>query len=143
VGVLGEAANSLQGSVELRKYEKKFAPEVEPSTAACAKLAGEDATVAHFDAVLADWCAATTHLLEDSDHARREPEEAGPGTELGFWRGRMANLNSILEQLKSRESRLVLETCTVAGSPSVAVWRGVLNRRARLRLAGGTHAHVT
>jgi hypothetical protein len=129
ISVLGEAANSLQGGVELRKYDKKYAADtVEPSQPVCAKLAADGDTINHFDIVLADWCTQTDRLLEDSDHARREPDDAGPGTELSFWRERMAKLNSILEQLKSREARLVLQTCQAANSPAVSTWRGVEGR---------------
>jgi hypothetical protein len=134
--VLGEAANSLQGGVELRKYDKKYAADtVEPSPPVCAKLAADGDTISHFDTVLADWCTQTDRLLEDSDHARREPDDAGPGTELSFWRERMAKLNSILEQLKSREARLVLQTCQAANSPAVSTWRGVENRCVRVACA--------
>ena len=129
VGVLGTAANSLQGGVELRKYDRKFAADnVEPTPANCAKLAADADTLAHFDAVLADWCTQTDRLIEDSDHARREPEDAGPGTELSFWRERMAKLNSVLEQLKARDARLVLQTCLAASTPAAANWHGVEGR---------------
>lgn len=129
VSVLGEAANSLQGGVELRKHDKKFAPDsMEPTPQNCAKLAADADTLAHFDALLADWCTQTQRLLEDSDNARREPEDAGPTTELSFWRERMAKLNSLLEQLKSRSARLVLETCTMANTVSMATWRAMEGR---------------
>ncbi len=129
VSVLGEAANSLQGGVELRKYDKKYAADsVQPSPETCGKLAADADTAAHFDTVLADWCTHTDRLLADSDTARREPDDAGPSTELSFWRDRMAKLNSVLEQLKRREARLVLDTCVAGNTPAVQTWRGVENR---------------
>jgi len=130
VSVLGEAANSLLGGVELRKCDKRFGGDTEEPTAAlCSKLAADSEALAHFDAVLADWCTQTDRLMQDSDNVRHEPDDAGPGTELSFWRDRMAKLNSIGEQLKARGTRLVLETCTVANTAAVATWRGVEGRR--------------
>ena len=146
VSVLGEAANSLQGGVELRKHEKKYAPDsLEATPTTFAKLAADADTLAHFDAVLADWCTHTQRLVEDSDLTRREPEDAGPGTELAFWRARMANLNSVLEQLKSKGARIVLETCILANTVSVATWRSVEGRRVAARARRGarcSHAHI-
>ena len=130
VSVLGEAANSLLGGVELRKCDKRFGGDTEePTPALCSKLAADNEALQHFDAVLADWCTQTDRLIQDSDNARREPDDAGPGTELSFWRDRMAKLNSVLEQLKGRGARLVLETCIMANTPAVATWRGVEGRR--------------
>ena len=129
VSVLGEAANSLLGGVELRKCDKRFGGDTEePTPALCSKLAADSEALQHFDAVLADWCTQTDRLIQDSDNARREPDDAGPNTELSFWRDRMAKLNSVLEQLKGRGARLVLETCIVANSPSVSTWRAVEGR---------------
>ena len=126
VTVLGEAAQSLQGGVELRKPDRRYAADgVEPSPEALAKLAANADAVQHFDAVLQDWAAQSGRLMEDSDGARREADEAGPGSELSFWRDRMAKLNSVLEQLKAREARLVLETCAAAHTPGLATWRAV------------------
>jgi hypothetical protein len=130
VSVLGEAANSLLGGVELHKCDKRFGGDTEEPTAAmCSKLAADSEALQHFDAVLADWCTQTDRLIQDSDNARREPDDAGPGTELSFWRDRMAKMNSVLEQLKGRGARLVLDTCIAANSPSVATWRAVEGRR--------------
>ena len=130
VSVLGEAANSLLGGVELRKCDKRFGGDTEePTPALCSKLAADSEALQHFDAVLADWCTQTDRLIQDSDNVRREPDDAGPNTELSFWRDRMAKLNSVLEQLKGRGARLVLETCIVANTPSVSTWRAVEGRR--------------
>ena len=130
VSVLGEAANSLLGGVELRKCDKRFGGDTEePTPALCSKLAADSEALQHFDAVLADWCTQTDRLIQDSDNVRREPDDAGPNTELSFWRDRMAKLNSVLEQLKGRGARLVLETCILANTPSVSTWRAVEGRR--------------
>jgi hypothetical protein len=48
-------------------------------------------------------------------------EEPGPVTELEYWRKQMARINSLTEQLKRRECKLVLGVCSVAHSPVSAV----------------------
>jgi dynein heavy chain len=44
-------------------------------------------------------------------------EDPGPATELEYWRKQMARINSLTEQLKRRECKLVLGVCSVAHSP--------------------------
>jgi hypothetical protein len=48
-------------------------------------------------------------------------EEPGPATELEYWRKQMARINSLTEQLKRRECKLVLGVCSVSHSPVSAV----------------------
>ena len=53
----------------------------------------------------------------------KESEDAGPDTELEYWRRRMGMLNSITEQLKSKESRLVLGVAAAARSAAHRAWK--------------------
>ena len=50
-------------------------------------------------------------------------DEPGPDTELEYWRQRMAKLNSLAEQLKTREARVVMGTCQIMRSPSSKRWK--------------------
>lgn len=131
VTVLGEAAASLAGGVELRRPERRFVgpPSREPpSAAAVARCAGDSDAVASFDGVLAEWAAAVDRLVADSDAARRQDDDAGPASELAFWRDRMAKLNSVLEQQKAPDCALVLDTCAAARSPALPAWRATEGR---------------
>jgi len=74
-----------------------------------------------------------TRLLTDNDAGLGNGEE-GPMTELQFWRQRMAKFNSVTEQLKSRDARLVLGVCNAARSKPYAAWK-VLD----LRLTDGAN----
>lgn len=65
---------------------------------------------AHYVAVVA--------CLQDGD-------EPGPDTELEYWRTRMSNFNSITEQLKTRECKLVLGICAAAKSKGSARWKSL------------------
>ena len=53
----------------------------------------------------------------------KESDDAGPDTELEYWRRRMGMLNSITEQLKSKESRLVLGVAAAARSAAHRAWK--------------------
>ena len=54
-----------------------------------------------------------------------EEGEPGPDTELEYWRARMSNFNSIAEQLKTRECKLVLAVTAAAKSRSHARWKAL------------------
>jgi dynein heavy chain len=111
---LNDAAMSLQGGIELRKPDKLG--EVENKQAAYMRAAIDENTLAHCESVVEEWCSQTEGLLAESEENRREPEDAGPDTELIFWRNRMAKFNSVAEQLKSKESKFVLGVVTTAKS---------------------------
>lgn len=130
VTVLGEAAASLAGGLDLRRPEKRFiaAAARELTQGMVARAAGDAECVAAFDAVLQEWVAAVNRLVDDSDAARPADDDAGPATELAFWRDRMAKLNSVLEQQKVNENALVLETCALARAPTLPAWRATEGR---------------
>ena len=100
---LDEAVNSLQGGFTLRKPEKMF--DIENKAAAFNRAGSEAEVVLAFEAAVEDWCKGTERLLSESDANRHEGDEAGPETELEYWRTRMAKFNSITEQLKGRDCK--------------------------------------
>jgi len=55
----------------------------------------------------------------------RDGEEPGPDTELEYWRTRMSNFNSITEQLKLKECKLVLGVCQAAKTRGYARWKSL------------------
>lgn len=73
--------------------------------------------------VLAEWCKQTEALLADT--ATSLSDESGPDTELEFWRVRMAKFNSVTEQIKSKECRLVMGVCSTARSKQYKCWKEV------------------
>eukprot|EP00899_Mesostigma_viride_P009796 jgi/Mesvir1/18818/Mv04309-RA.2 len=122
---LREAANSLQGGVELRHPDKKWVDaDVELKVQTFNKLAADEDALAHFESVLEGWCVQVERLLDsEQDNSRKESEDAGPDTELEFWRNRMAKFNSITEQLKSKEARLVLGVCNTGRTKCSRLWK--------------------
>lgn len=77
--------------------------------------------------VLAEWCKQTDALLAESEAGTATPlnDESGPDTELEFWRVRMAKFNSVTEQMKSKECRLVMGVCSTARSKQYKRWKDV------------------
>eukprot|EP00230_Micromonas_polaris_P000498 CAMPEP_0119208236 /NCGR_PEP_ID=MMETSP1327-20130426/486_1 /TAXON_ID=38833 /ORGANISM="Micromonas pusilla, Strain RCC2306" /LENGTH=4554 /DNA_ID=CAMNT_0007204705 /DNA_START=159 /DNA_END=13823 /DNA_ORIENTATION=- len=137
---LTEASHSLLGGVELMKPPSKYLTggmDLKPSTFVTA--ADDKAVASDFERVLEDWCDKTEVLLDSGSEEEHgiggykrtsaDDDGDGPDTELEFWRSRMAKLNSVLQQLKSREARLVLGVCSAGG---FGAGRSVALRRWRL-----------
>lgn len=56
---------------------------------------------------------------------KKKSDDAGPDTELEYWRNRMSRLNSVTEQLNSKPCRLVLGVTMAARSKSHRAWKSV------------------
>ena len=122
--MLSEAVNNLQGGVELKKPEKKYADlELKPNT--FNKLAQDPEATAHFEDILDDWCLQTEKLLEEDDSSYSLADESGPDTEIEFWRNRMAKLNSVMEQLKLKECIMVLGVSMAARFKASRQWKAI------------------
>ena len=110
--------------MELRKPDKKYL-EIELKPTAFTRAAADTETAEHFEQVLDDWCVQVERLLEEGEGSRKEPDDAGPDTELEFWRTRMAQFNSVMEQLKTREAKLVVGVCMAARSRAHRNWKAI------------------
>lgn len=73
----------------------------------------------HFNGCIQNWNREVAKVLRPGTSG----EEAGPDTELEYWRTRMATMNHITEQLKTNECKWVLGVCTAGKSPHVATWK--------------------
>lgn len=86
--------------------------------------AADSQTAASFEQCLQAWCNQIESLLYETE-TREEGDTAGPDTELEFWRTRMAKFNSITEQMKKPDYRLVLGTCSSIRSPAFKKWKSL------------------
>ena len=122
--ILTEAVSSLQGGVELRKPDRKFVEmELKPNT--FNKIAQDTDATAHFEAILDDWCLQTEKMLDEGDTPYKVSDNSGPDTEIDFWRNRMAKLNSITEQLKLKDCKLVLGVAMASRLKSNRTWKTI------------------
>eukprot|EP00898_Chlorokybus_atmophyticus_P005691 jgi/Chlat1/6122/Chrsp409S05665 len=140
---LAEAAGSLHGGVELRKPDRRWLDTIEMKAAGFNRAAADNECMEHVENVLEEWCGQVERLLEDgsseqgggdktsviqqggSRSSTKDSEDVGPHTELEFWRNRMAKFNSITEQLKSKEAKLVLGVAMAGRSKAHRTWKAI------------------
>jgi dynein heavy chain len=122
---LTEAVHSLQGGVDLMKPDKKHVDAIDLRPQSFNRAATEPEVAEHIERVLEDWCTRTEALLELGEGNRKESDEVGPDTELEYWRNRMAKFNSITEQLKSKECKLVLGVAMAGRSKAHRNWKAI------------------
>eukprot|EP00762_Andalucia_godoyi_P000483 ANDGO_03248.mRNA.1 Dynein gamma chain len=120
---LSNVVKVQQEGIELKRPDKRFA--VANNQQAFVSASQESELVAHFEAVVEDWCAATERLLAESEQGRVDSEDAGPDTELDYWRTRMGKFNSVTEQLKLRDCKTTLGVLTQARSKVLKKWRSL------------------
>ena len=118
---LAEAVSSLQGGFTLRRPDNLF--DIENKATAFTRASSEPHIVTAFEAVCDQWCTDTEKLLAESDNARNESDDAGPETELEYWRTRMTKFNAITEQLRGRECKVVLGVLGASKSRVLKRWR--------------------
>jgi dynein heavy chain len=126
-GVLNEAVNCLKGGVVLDSPDPKYLETYEIKPAAFTQAASDDIVSQHMEKCLLGWCKQVEALLNESN-AIKPGEEPGPDTELEFWRDRVAKINSITEQLKTKECKLVLGVTAAARSPNNKRWKALDQR---------------
>ena len=69
--------------------------------------------VAKLEGLVTDWCEQMEKLFNEAESPAGSgggdgDEVQGPRTELEHWRSRMGKLNSIIEQLRGEQCRMVL-----------------------------------
>ena len=116
---------SLQGGIELRKPE--LPAEADNKQASYLRAAMDPDMLTRCEATIQEWMVQTEGLLAETEGTRKEPDDAGPDTELVFWRNRMAKFNGVAEQLKSKEARFVLGVAQTAKSQRYKHWKAVDN----------------
>jgi len=101
VSDMQENLKSLVGGLQLARPESKIeSVEAKPD----AKVINK------FQTLLSQWCDQIERYLEEKDDADMSSDDAGPMTELEWWRRRMQRLTSITEQLKTKECKTVINT---------------------------------
>ena len=65
------------------------------------------------EAVVTEWCEQMEKLFNEAESPsggghNGDDENSGPRSELEHWRSRMGKLNSVIEQLRGEQCRVVL-----------------------------------
>lgn len=110
--------------MELKKPEAFIVNAIDLKTSSYIHALSDESVSHALEDCLTDWCIETERLLNQSAKGK-DGEELGPDTELEYWRSRMANLNSITEQLKLKECKVVLGVCGHAKSSAYIRWKAL------------------
>ncbi len=123
--MLADAVSSLQGGIELRKPDKKFM--IENKQQAYQRAANDLDVLAVYESVMEEWCVQCEKLLAESEQQEEMDDNSGPSTEFEFWRNRMAKFNSVAEQLKQRECKVVIGVVSQSKSKVLKRWKNMDN----------------
>lgn len=107
----GALRNNVRLAPPIKAFHIKYTPEA--MKAASQKLE----IVLLYEETLRRWNDQIIALVQESSQVRSEDEETGPRAELEYWKSRMARFNSIVEQLKTTDSKTVLGVLKFATSP--------------------------
>ena len=106
---IGDTLKSLVGGVELRKADKKYDADIRNKDA----IKEDAAAIKHYEEVLGDWCDTIEQYLEEKQtESNSGGADAGPLTEVEYWRRRMQRLTNITEQLKTKDCKNVIQILT-------------------------------
>lgn len=85
--------------------------------------------VASLEAAVVGWGEMVEGLLDDLplDPQAVAQSTAGPSSELDYWKARASKLSSILEQLRSRECKVILAVLKTARSRVLRSWKAFEN----------------
>ena len=114
--MIADAVSSLSGGIELQKPETRFM--IDSKQQAYHQAAQDPEVLAVYENVMKAWCVQCDELLAESAVDEEVADESGPDTEFEFWRKRMAKFNSVVEQLKTRECKIVLGVVGQIGTKS-------------------------
>ena len=118
---IGDAISSLKQGITLSK-PAKFG-NIENKPAAFMRAASNPDVVKVFNDTLDGWMTQIRVVLKESIRAPKAQDNAGPRTELDHWKGRMAMFNSITDQLKQGECKVVLGVLQSAKSEKLNAWK--------------------
>jgi len=103
---LSQGIQSLSGGIDL--------PSPEPTSEVDRNLPLNDVAkehpdlVAKYEQLLEVWCRLIEQYLEQTlEGQQKDSGDAGPRTELDFWRNRLQKITSITEQLRTKERKMV------------------------------------
>jgi dynein heavy chain len=122
--MLSEAVTTVTGGVELKKPESKYVDQFDLKQAAYNQALADESASSEFEECLTEWCVETERLLAQTNKIK-DGEEPGPDTELEYWRTRMSNFNSITEQLKNKDCKLVLGVCGTGKTRAYLRWKAL------------------
>ncbi|CAH1796663.1 unnamed protein product [Owenia fusiformis] len=118
---------SAEGVVRLRECEGVDLESMQ-SAKDCINAAANPETMAILEDVVSSWCKQIEQVLAESDQMRKEADDTGPLAELEHWRQLTARFNSILEQIKGHDCKMVIHTLHISKTKVLKMWKDLDNR---------------
>ena len=125
--MLSEAMATVEGGIELPRPSIRNTEMIEMKAPAYARAAQSSDVVASYEGAVEGWCDAVEALLNAVPLVSiLVPEgDEGPSTELDYWKGRMQRFASVHEQLRARESKVILGVLGSTRSLVMRRWKGL------------------
>lgn len=123
--VMEESVRALGSGVVL-SHNEEFEIDTKPKS--IAKASSRTEVVKSFEVTLEGWIKQIGQVLSEATQIRKENDESGPSSELDYWKGRMAKLNKITDQLKKKHCKVVLLVLSRARSSKMQQWQEIDNK---------------
>ncbi|XP_059171726.1 dynein axonemal heavy chain 8-like [Physella acuta] len=89
----------------------------------CINAALNKTTISVLEELANLWCQQVEILLIDGERIQREADDIGPKKELEFWLKRSAHFSYLVQQIKSKQCRLVMHVLYICKSSVMEKWR--------------------
>ena len=124
VVLMSEAVNGVESSIELEKPTLNAAS-IELTPKGLARAAGSSDTVEGCEGAVRSWCDTVEGLVAAGPPPSRlvVESDAGPSSELEYWKTRLGRFTALSEQLRSHECQAVLGVLGQVRSPSMRRWK--------------------
>lgn len=76
------------------------------------RLSMDPEIVSHICDIIQDWCSKIQSFVDSSDQERWETPDAGPDTELEYWKRRVQKVNYVMEKVKSKDPKAMIHVVT-------------------------------
>ena len=125
VAVLSDAVHGVEGGIELARPTNRSGDTVELKAAALSRAAQSPELVASYEAAVSSWCGTVEALLSAAPvEAHLVPEsDEGVAAEIEYWKGRLAKFTALADQLRSRESKVVVGVLGSTRSAALRRWK--------------------
>ncbi|XP_033641432.1 dynein heavy chain 8, axonemal-like [Asterias rubens] len=119
---VGSAQTNVSGAIQLRDCETVDIDGLDTASD-CILAAANPEIVDAFDELVTFWCKDIEQVLAESEQMRKEADDTGPLAELEHWRLLTARFNSIVDQIKSKKCKMVINVLNVAKSKVLKIWK--------------------
>ncbi|XP_076014466.1 dynein axonemal heavy chain 5 [Genypterus blacodes] len=123
VSNVSSARVNMDGRFHLQQLELPVAISELSSPADYTAAANNKELVERLEGVVSVWANQIKQVLTESEQIRKEADNAGPSTELVYWKRRMMTFSSLMEELRRPQLKRTLGVLQFAKSRTLQTWR--------------------